>query len=265
MRSFFLFILLSTSISYNWANASDYINFNNFRNSEVVSLASKDGQKRFNKSKYKGDFVRLAPNFQPQINPLYCGIATSAIILNSIFTEDRPNQPTLSTQFPSEIGNKMIEFNLYSQLTLLNDDTDLIKNRDIIEFKSQNNTGKYDPGLTLLNLKSLLEFYGVNAELNYIENKVADIEIRDFRNNLKLILNDDNKFLIVNFLGKSYGATTGGHITPIAAYNKKTDSVLLLDVASHKNPWYWVNIELLYQAMNTKDGDNYRGYLVVSR
>ena len=30
-----------------------------------------------------------------------------------------------------------------------------------------------------------------------------------------------------------------------------------------KNPWYWVPISHLYKAMNTKDGNNYRGWLII--
>ncbi len=36
-----------------------------------------------------------------------------------------------------------------------------------------------------------------------------------------------------------------------------------MDVAGHKNSWYWVKIKDLLQSMNTKDGDNYRGYLII--
>jgi len=259
LSRFLCAILISTNLC-----ASDYLNFDNFKNNELVSWSSKEGQKRFDKSKFKGDFIRLAPNFQPQINPLYCGIASSVIVLNTIYDYDRPNQPELSTKFPEEIGNKMINFNLYSQITLLDEETNTIKHQDIIEFKQQGLNGNYDPGLSLGDLALLLQSFNLEVDVNYVDVKSDEKSRERFRDKIKAILADENKFLIANFRGKSYGATTGGHISPIAAYDHKSDSILLLDVAAHKNPWYWVSLDLLYHAMHTKDGDNYRGFLVVS-
>jgi hypothetical protein len=57
---------------------------------------------------------------------------------------------------------------------------------------------------------------------------------------------------------------SGGHISPIGAYDQKTDSILVLDVASSKRPWIWVNVYDFYFGMHQKDGENYRGYLIVS-
>ncbi|MBT4921729.1 MAG: hypothetical protein HON23_01800 [Rickettsiales bacterium] len=264
MQKALLSLIFISSLILNQSFAQDYINFDNFKNSEVVSWSSKDGQRRFLKSNYKNDFISLAPNYQPQINPLYCGIASSVILLNTLHPE-RPNQASLATDFPSEIGNKRIEYHLYSQLTLLNKDTEIVKEKAVIDFKKANDQGDYDPGLTLLNMKELLGHYDLSANIHYVNKKMSKVEIENFRDILKSTLNDNERFVIANFLGKSYGATTGGHISPVAAYDKKTDSVLLLDVATHKNPWYWVDIELFYQSMHTKDGDKYRGYLVVSK
>jgi len=33
----------------------------------------------------------------------------------------------------------------------------------------------------------------------------------------------------------------------------------------HKNPWYWVSVTDMVKAMNTLDGEKFRGYLIVSR
>jgi len=136
-------------------------------------------------------------------------------------------------------------------------------NLENITKDNTNDESEFDPGLTLAQLKSLLELYNVDVVLNY-----ADMEGKksfdNFRNELKNILSDKDKFVIVNFIGKEVGASTGGHISPLAAYDQNTDSVLTLDVAGHKNPWYWVPLTHLYLAMHTKDGKNYRGWLIVS-
>ena len=69
--------------------------------------------------------------------------------------------------------------------------------------------------------------------------------------------------MLINFDGKKVGLKTGGHVSPLVAYNQEHDSVLMMDVAGHKNGWYWVKINDLLRAVNSKDGDNYRGYLVI--
>jgi hypothetical protein len=33
----------------------------------------------------------------------------------------------------------------------------------------------------------------------------------------------------------------------------------------HKNPWYWVDLKEMVTAMNTKDGENFRGYLITKK
>ena len=47
--------------------------------------------------------------------------------------------------------------------------------------------------------------------------------------------------------------TGDGHFCPIGGFDKKARKVLLLDTARFKYPPHWVDIELLYEAMNTKD------------
>ena len=47
-------------------------------------------------------------------------------------------------------------------------------------------------------------------------------------------------FVIVNYLRKALGEQTGGHISPLAAYDGKADRFLILDVARYKYPPVWV-------------------------
>jgi len=64
------------------------------------------------------------------------------------------------------------------------------------------------------------------------------------------------------------GQETGGHISPLAAYDEDTDRFLILDVARYKYPPVWVTAADLYGAMNTKDSDNddkMRGYVLISK
>ena len=231
---------------------------------------SKDGLERLDSSKYKNDFYQLANNFQPQINPLYCGIASSVILLNTIHEGSKiDSQKGLEVSKPKVFGEGNIAFNTYSQITFLNDKTDKIKDRKIINLQNittenENDVRNFDPGLTLKQLSKILKTYQLKTTINYVE-LVDQKSLAKFKNLLKEVLVDDRQFLLVNFNGKILGLKTNGHISPIAAFDDVSDTVLILDVAGHKNGWYWTQVTQLMKAMNTTDGDNYRGYLVVSK
>ena len=225
-----------------------------------------DGQQRLLQSRYKHDYLQLATHFQPQVNPLYCGVASSVIVLNSMRLADGnvPSQQHLEVPRPEVLGGGNISYPAYSQLTFLNEATDKIKPRTVIELKNTDaDASKIDPGLTLLDLKGILETYSIHVDLHYAD-ALPDVGVDRFRAAVKQAMQDNDHYVLVNFNGKAYGAPTTGHISPVAAYHEATDSILILDVAGYKNPWYWVPVKQLYRAMHTKDKDNYRGYLVVS-
>jgi hypothetical protein len=73
--------------------------------------------------------------------------------------------------------------------------------------------------------------------------------------------------VIVNYLRKSIGQETGGHISPIAAYDQSTDRFLILDVSRYKYPPVWIKAQELWQAIATVDfdGGKTRGFVLVSR
>jgi len=240
-------------------------NFSQHGETVLVAWNTEEGQSRLARSVHKTDFFQLANNFQPQANPLYCGIASSVIVLNAMRLNKNavPSQKPIEVEVPKDLGGGRLYYPAYSQETLLDERTEPVKPRATIELKSDGEGGsEIDPGLKLAQLKGILEAYDTQVDLHY-----ADIESQDavvaFREDLKAVLADSVRFLIVNFKGRTIGAPTDAHISPVAAYDEKTDSVLILDVAGYLNPWYWVPVAHLYGAMHTLDGNHYRGYLVV--
>ena len=236
----------------------------------LVSWNSAEGIARLARSNHKQDFYRLAHVFQPQINPVYCGIASAVIVLNAFHMPGgrAPRQEALAVQRPEEIGGGTLTFESYSQLTILNEETDAIKPRGVIEMSCASDPdgeggGKFDGGVSIADLGKILELYGARAEVVLAElHPEAGIEA--FRAVAKSVLGDETRFLVANFLGSAIGTATGGHISPLGAYDEETDSILVLDVAGHKTPWYWAPLPHLYQAMHTLAGDDYRGWLVIS-
>ena len=59
------------------------------------------------------------------------------------------------------------------------------------------------------------------------------------------------------------GQVGGGHISPLGAYDKTSDSFLVLDVNPNGHPWVWIPAPLLIQSMRTHDVNENRGYVLV--
>ena len=238
----------------------------NFQNAFALEIwNSEQGIAMFNSSQYKNDFFQLANFYQAQENPLYCSSASALIVKNALFYPEIPSQNSSETIKPD--GTKIL-FPLYiSQHEFFNDKTETIKEKSVIDFQKKSTTlspNDFDPGLNLSDFAKILKIHKIKSKI-YHQTEFNENEINKFREVLKDILNDKNKFLIANFDGKIIQAKTNGHISPIVAFDEISDSLLILDVALHKNQWYWVKVADFVKAMNTIDGKNFRGYLIVWR
>ena len=256
LLAFFLVISFSTAV------------FADEENSQVEIWNTSKGLQRLDRSRFKKDFYQLVNFFEPQINPLYCSIATGTILLNALNYGNIPSQKDGEVQKPEVAGNNIIEFHLYSQNGFLNNKTDKIKKREVIRYEVAtiiNDKEVYDAGLSITDFSKILsKAYGLKVNITYV--KKSDSEsIDNFRQTLKKYLIEDRRFVVVNFDGKILNLATRGHVSPIAAYDEESDSVLVLDVALHKTQWYWAPLEKLYAAMNTMDNEAYRGYLLVGK
>ena len=118
-------------------------------------------------------------------------------------------------------------------------------------------------GMNLDTLGKLLESYDVKVKVYH----ASSTNLFEFRQLIANNLTQPNNFVVVNYLRKVIGQESGGHISPIAAYNKETDRFLILDVSRYKYPPVWVKAEELWQAINTVDSDSEktRGFVLVSR
>lgn len=238
-------------------------------NSTIEIWNSKDGLKKLQESKYNNDFYQLVNFYQPQMNPLYCSPASAVIIINAINYGKIDSQKTGEVYKPESLGGELIPYYLYSQEDFFNSKTEKVKTKSSVEYKTpykiENGDQIFEPGVTLAEFAKMLK-KGHNFSVKEIYAKDNNEEsLNKFRQNLKDVLSEDKKFILANFNGKVAGSKTNGHISPLVAYNEDSDSLLVLDVALHKNQWFWVDLATFYSAMNTKDGDNYRGYLIVKR
>ena len=232
-------------------------------NSQDESLwNSESGLKKLQNSKFNNDFYQLVNFYQPQENPLFCAIASTTMIRNALNYGNISSQKTGERKSPDD---KLISYKLYSQDDFFNNKSESIKKRAVIEYKEVKSPDSklYDPGITLDEFAKILpQAHGLKVEVTHTA-KSNSTELEKFRQTLKTNLLEKKHFVVANFDGKVVGKETRGHFSPLVAYDEATDEVMVMDAALHKNQWYWVSLTKLFSAMNTKDGNSYRGYAVI--
>lgn len=232
---------------------------------ELISFESAEGMKRLERSDAKIDFFPLANHFESQENKVFCGVASSVIVLNTLRLKnadfDLPKDNILLTKEERRYLPQGFDpiYKRYTQRSLLNSNT---KSRMEVFGKPVNINGKTvsDYGLQLWQLAALLKSYGLDITSRVVNDSLKDDDIRK-----ELIENLENSgdYVLVNYSRKSLGQEGGGHISPLAAYDKKSDSFLVLDVSPNTARWVWVVAKDLFAAMRTFDTIENRGYLLV--
>ncbi|MGP1384414.1 MAG: phytochelatin synthase family protein [Thainema sp.] len=205
---------------------------------QLTSLTSPDGQALLMNSEALADYIPLATQFTTQDNQAFCGIATTAMVLNAM-------------QIPAPLAAEW-ERNYFTQDNLFNEQTEAIIPRSLIERQ----------GLTLAELAGIFESYPVEAEIYH----GADVTPDQFRDLIAANLTEPGNFVVINYLRSAIEQERGGHISPIAAYDADTDQFLVLDVSRYKYPPVWVSAEALWAATNTVDSvsGQTRGFLLIS-
>ena len=230
----------------------------------VTNWNSKEGIERLERTPFKGDFYRLAHHFAPQPNPAACGQAAATVVISAIYELNHQPLPVIE-EWPIAFGDKKypLQYRLLNESNFFNEQTDKILDRKAIYMKLTKKDGSFGGGIDIDELQAMIKIHGLKSKLAYVD-KYNDEKLGEFRNLVKEVVNSDKKFLILNY-DHSYKSLMGGHFSPVAAYDEKSDSILMIDVAAHRNQWVWINLSDIYQAMNTKNyaGTNYRGYLVV--
>jgi hypothetical protein len=232
----------------------------------LIPFASPESEKRLARAAAKVDFFRLANHFESQQNLGYCGPASATIVLNALRADDatvtKPRDPGL---FPAEY-RKMLPpgmdpvFARYTQSTFFDEQTTGVKTRDQFFGKPKAPGAKPSPGLELREFHGILRAHGLDAELRVADDKLTDDVIRK---ELVANLSTPDDFVVVNFFRPVLGQQGGGHFSPLGAYDKKSDSFLLLDVNPNGHTWVWVPAPLLIKAMRTADVTENRGYVLV--
>jgi Phytochelatin synthase len=207
----------------------------------LTDLNSEEGQKFFLESGSYTAYFAIADNFVTQKTQAYCGVASMVMVLNALGVP----APTTPEYQP---------YHTFTQDDLLDEKTDAVLPRAVLARQ----------GMTLDQLGMLLALHPVAIEVHH----AADAGLDAFRASARDYLRAKDHFVLVNYLRKALGQQTGGHISPLAAYDAQADRFLILDVARYKYPPVWVKAADLFDAMNTTDAANdnqTRGFVLISK
>jgi len=208
----------------------------------LVAFDSDEGEALLVSADERDDFFALSSHFVTQINPAFCGPASIAMVLNALGVPRPPSDMTLG-------------LGMFDQVNVFTEQTEAVKPQASI----------MRGGMTLDQVGGVLATYGVTADVHH----AGDSNVDEFRDLATVALGDaESDFVLVNYLRKALGQESGGHISPLAAYDIETDRFLILDVSRYKYPPVWVTTADLFAAMNTPDSDANdltRGYVIVSQ
>lgn len=206
----------------------------------LSGFSTRDGEAYFAESDAREAYFPLASNFLTQKTQAYCGVASIVMVLNALGV-------------PAPPVPEYTPYRTFTQDNVLNDQTDAVLPRETLARQ----------GMTLDQIGGILATVPVKAEVHHASDSSAD----EFRKLASAYLGEPGHFVLVNYLRKALGEETGGHISPLAAYDGKADRFLILDVARYKYPPVWVKTADIFAAMNTTDAatDNKsRGFVLVT-
>jgi hypothetical protein len=206
----------------------------------LTGFSTYDGEVDFAESDAREAFFPLASNFVTQKTQAYCGVASIVMVLNAL-------------ALPAPAVPEYEPYRTFTQDNVLSERTDVVLPRETLAHQ----------GMTLDQIGGILATQPVKAEVHH----ASDSSVDEFRKLTSAYLREPGHFVIVNYLRKALGEQAGGHISPLGAYDGKTDRFLILDVARYKYPPVWVKAADMFAAMNTPDAANdnkTRGFVLVT-
>ena len=206
----------------------------------VVYWNSEEGKALRTRIPPDADYWELSPVFTVQKTQAFCGVASAVTILNAM----KVKKPIDRMYYPYPYFTQM---NFFTPRVLK-----VIKMQTVMSM-----------GLTRDQLAETLHKHGVKAK-SIAGDSLNEEALRAF---LIKSLRDDGNFVLVNYLRTTLHQKGGGHWSVLAAYDAKTDSALILDVAKFKYPPAWVGIDTLRTAIDTIDttSNKPRGLILVSK
>ena len=235
------------------------------RPGNLVEWTSGESVERLSRASHKTDFFPLSNHFISQDNSIFCGPVSSAIVLNALRLGRREGLPRDRRSIAQDEMAWLRQgadpfYEKYTPNNVLNERT---KTRLEVLGKPILVDGepKSDFGLQLHQLAQVLRSHGVKVVTRVVDESADAAAVR---RELAANLATGDDFVLVNYARRSLGQPGGGHISPLGAYDERSDSFLIMDVNPNRAPWVWVGSDDLIAAMRTFDTVENRGYLLVS-
>jgi hypothetical protein len=229
----------------------------------LTPFASEEGMARLARSDAKVNFPALANQFVAEYNGAFCGPASAAIVLNAMRSgaEDLPRDH--SRLHPDDL--KYLPAAADPTLARYTQDNVIEKGKKTRaqvfgEPVTINGKTTHDFGYQVRQLDDLLRGAGLKTRLVIVGDDKPEAEVRA---DLVGALSQRGHYVIVAFQRKALGEPGFGHISPLGAYDKASDSFLMLDVNPARVDWMWVPASALVKAMRTFDTVENRGYILV--
>lgn len=205
----------------------------------MTALDSPAGQSMFLESGARAAYWPLSAHYETQQNQAFCGVASLVMVLNN-----------LNIDAPQPAG--FTPYRFFTQDDLFPAGGTTFLQADWIAYH----------GLTLDQLGQLAGHFGLAVKVVH----ATPDGLAQFRSEAAAALATPGDYVIVNFKRASLGEEGYGHISPLAAYDSKTDRFLILDVARYKYPPSWVAARDLYAALDTTDpsANETRGYAIMN-
>ena len=212
----------------------------------------------------KVDFAPLANQYEAQLNRAFCGPASAAIVLNTVRNrsadlprdhdrlrpDDLRNQPAgVDPIVPRFTQDLVIAKGEKTRAQVLGEPV-IINGKPTRDF-----------GYQLRQFDQMLRANGLTTRLVVVDDKKTDAEIRT---ELVASLARPDDYVLVNYRREAVGQRSGGHISPLGAYDAVSDSFLVLDVNPAAADWVWMPTATLVKGMRTFDTVENRGYVLVS-
>jgi hypothetical protein len=234
-KAFFLGAALASGLLLTGANGETLSLPDN-----LVGFSSHEGESYFAESDAREAYFPLASNFLTQKTQAYCGVASIVMVLNAL-------------NIPAPPVPEYVPYRTFTQDNVLTPQTDAVLPREVLAHH----------GMTLDQIGGILLTQPVKVEVHH----AGDSSVDEFRNLARSYLADPGHFVLINYQRGAIGQESGGHISPLGAYDSKTDRFLILDVARYRYPPVWARTSDVFDAMNTKDADNAektRGFVLVT-
>ena len=229
----------------------------------LVPFASDEGLARLSRADAKVNFPALANQFEAEYNGAFCGPASATMVLNAVL-EGGPSCRTTTAacvRTTSNIAPPGVDPSLarYTQDRVIEKGQ---KTRAQVFGEPVTINGKtvHDFGYQVRQLDDMLRANGLNTRLVIVDDAKPEAEVRA---DLIDLLGKRGHYVIVAFQRKALGEPGFGHISPLGAYDKASDSFLMLDVNPDRVDWMWVPASALVKAIRTFDTVENRGYVLI--